>query len=81
MADWRAHDLRAACSTGLALLGYHSDLIAQVLGHTVPGTTARHYIRTTRENEVRAALEAWARRLHAIVAGKTAPKVVELRRS
>jgi hypothetical protein len=63
----------------MALLGYHSDLIAAALGHVRRDITSRHYIRTTREPEVRTALEAWSRRLQGIITGEPAGKVIPLR--
>jgi len=79
VANWTPHDLRAACGTGLALLGHPTEIVARILGHTDRTITGRVYIRATNEGALRAALDAWARRLHAIVSGEAAAKVVPLR--
>ena len=70
--EFRAHDLRRTASTGMAEAGVHRDHIAKVLNHVEGGPAAtRIYDRYAYDKEKRDALERWARRLRAIVEGKT----------
>lgn len=64
--DWRYHDLRRTCATGMAALGVVDDIIGRVLNHAPRGVTAR-YNRYTYIEEKRAALAAWGERLGEIV--------------
>jgi len=79
-AHWVFHDLRRTVATNLQKLGVRLEVTEAVLGHTsgsragVVGIYQRH----TFADEKRAALEAWARKLEAIVSGKVAANVVEL---
>ncbi|MDX2101595.1 MAG: site-specific integrase [Alphaproteobacteria bacterium] len=45
MRDARAHDLRRTFASTAANLGYGDATIAELLGHSARGVTARHYIR------------------------------------
>lgn len=77
---WRLHDLRRTVATGLQRLGIGLQAIEAVLGH-VSGSRAGIvgvYQRHTFDGEKRAALEAWARHVGAIVSGKPA-KVISMR--
>jgi integrase len=73
VASWRLHDLRRSVATGMQRLGVSLQTIEAVLGHIsgsrsgVVGTYQRHSF----EAEARAALEAWARHIDAIVSGGT----------
>jgi integrase len=95
LALWRLHDLRRTCATGLQRLGVGLQIIESVLGH-VSGSRAGVtgvYQRYQFETEKRAALDAWAREVNRIVAGKdtviepaaaqrsltTSPPTVEIR--
>lgn len=66
---WRPHDLRRTMRTGLAAAGV-SEVVAEVtIGHVRQGI-ASVYDRHRYDNEKRAALEAWERRLLRITEGK-----------
>ncbi len=78
--DFVPHDLRrtaASCMTGM---GISRLTVSKILNHVERGVTAV-YDRHSYDAEKRQALEAWARRLDEIVAGKRpgAGKVVRLR--
>lgn len=68
--DLRPHDFRRTVATELADMGTREDHIAAVLNHVRSGVTQKHYIQHKYENEKRIALEAWARRLADIIAGR-----------
>jgi integrase len=79
--DWAAHDLRRSVCTHLAKMGVPVLHIGAVANHrqvTKAGVTLSHYVQHDYAKEKREALELWADRLSAIVAG-TAPKVVPMR--
>jgi integrase len=75
--QWRLHDLRRTAATGMAAAGVDRLVIGRVLNHADASVTGI-YDRHTYEREKKAALNAWARRLRAIV-GEPAPNVVPLR--
>jgi len=79
VTDWTPHDIRRTVATAMGDLGIAREVIRRVLNHKERDVTAT-YERSKRLREMRQALEAWARRLHAIVTGESAAKVVELRR-
>jgi len=60
------HDLRRTAATHMAELGTDRQTIDRILGHADASVTAR-YDRYDRQREQRAALEAWAEKLDAIV--------------
>jgi integrase len=64
--DLRLHDLRRVAASHMASLGVSRLVIGRVLNHVERGVTAV-YDRHSYDAEKRAALEAWARRLQAIV--------------
>ena len=66
--DWRYHDLRRTCATGMAALGVVDDIIGRVLNHAPRGVTAR-YNRYTYIEEKKVALADWGERLREIVNG------------
>jgi integrase len=77
---WTLHDLRRTAASGMAGLGIAPHVVEAVLNHksgTIKGVAAV-YKRYSYATEERAALDAWARRLDAIVTGAAAPNVVEL---
>ena len=82
MADWRLHDLRRTCATGLQRLGTRLEVIEAVLGHIggsragVVGVYQRHAF----EPEKRAALDAWARHVAGLASanGRGKAKVIPL---
>ncbi|ATQ66883.1 MULTISPECIES: tyrosine-type recombinase/integrase [Methylosinus] len=79
---WTLHDLRRTCASGMAGLGIAPHVVEAVLNHrsgTIKGVAAV-YNRYSYSAEKRAALDAWARRLDAIVTGRAAANVVELKK-
>jgi integrase len=80
LPHWVFHDLRRTVATNLQKLGVKLEVTEAVLGHVsgsrsgIVGIYQRHRF----EEEKRAALEAWARRLDAIVSGKPTKNVVDL---
>jgi integrase len=69
---WTLHDLRRTCATGLQRLGVKLEVTEAVLNH-VSGSRAgvvSVYQKHTYESEKRAALQAWADRVQAIVEGR-----------
>jgi integrase len=80
IAPWTFHDLRRTVATNLQKLGVRLEVTEAVLNH-VSGSRAGIvgvYQRHSWADEKRAALDAWARRLEAIVTGGEASNVVEL---
>ncbi len=79
-ARWTFHDLRRTAASGMAGLGIAPHVVEAVLNHksgTIKGVAAV-YNRYSYADEKKAALDAWARKLDAIVSGKPAANVVEL---
>jgi integrase len=77
---WTFHDLRRSLATNLQKLGVRLEVTEAVLGH-VSGSRAGIvgvYQRHNWADEKRLALNAWARRLEAIVSGESPSNVVEL---
>jgi integrase len=66
---WRPHDLRRTMRTGLSACGIRPDIAELVVGHAKTGIVAV-YDHHGFDAEKRAALEAWERRLLAIVEGR-----------
>jgi integrase len=62
VAEWRLHDLRRTCATGMAELGILPHIIEAVLNH-VSGHragVAGIYNRARYSDEMRSALQKWA---------------------
>ena len=76
--DFWPHDLRRSAASHMTSMGVSRLTVAKLLNHVERGVTAV-YDRHSYDAEKRHALDAWARRLRAIVTGESAPKVVELR--
>lgn len=58
--DWRCHDLRRTCATGMARLGILSEIISRILNHATPsGVTNAHYNHYEYIAEKRDALDRW----------------------
>jgi integrase len=80
VADWRLHDLRRTCATGLQRLGAKLEVIEEILGHVsgsragVVGVYQRHRF----EKEKRAALESWSRHIQSLLEPTVAEKLVHL---
>ena len=80
LPGWRLHDLRRTVATSLQKLGVRLEVTEAILNH-VSGSRAGIvgvYQRHEYAAEKRAALDAWARRLEAIVSGAEPSNVVEL---
>jgi integrase len=78
-APWVFHDLRRTAASGMAGIGIAPHVVEAVLNHksgTIKGVAAV-YNRYNYAAEKRHALDAWARRLEAIVTGAGAPNVVD----
>jgi integrase len=78
---WSSHDLRRTALSGMAALGVSPHVLGHVANHrgtTKASVTLTVYVQHDYENEKRQALELWADRLQAIIAGG-AGKVVMLR--
>ena len=70
MPDWRLHDLRRTCATGMAELGVQPHIIEAVLNHVSghKGGVAGIYNRAKYADEMRTALQRWADYLDKITA-------------
>jgi integrase len=79
-APWTIHDIRRSVATNLQKLGVRLEVTEAILGHVsgsragIVGVYQRHDYAT----EKRAALDAWARRLDAIVTGGSVGNVVAM---
>lgn len=79
--DFRSHDLRRTCGTGMTKLGFSRFVMDRCLGHLEPGVGSR-YDRHDYLPEKTAALEAWGAKLNEILTGEPMPEnVVELQRA
>ena len=76
---WTFHDLRRTCATGLARLGIPVRVTEATLNHVsgTGGGIVGVYQRHDFADEKRAALDAWARRVAALIEGE-AGNVVQL---
>ena len=71
VADFRIHDLRRTCASGMAALGINPHTIALVLDHistTKASITHSVYIKYSFDKEKRHALETWAAHLERLTA-------------
>jgi integrase len=75
MAPWVLHDLRRTASTKMNEIGIAERVVEACLSHTIAGV-AGVYNRYDYLAEKRAALEAWARHVDAIVSGSAGANVV-----
>jgi len=69
VSDFRIHDLRRTCATGMARLGVNPHTIALVLDHistTKASVTSAVYVKYSFDKEKRQALETWAAHLEKI---------------
>jgi integrase len=62
VTDWRLHDLRRTCGTGMARLGVATSTISRILNHSEGGVT-KIYNRYGYIEEKRHALDLWARHI------------------
>lgn len=67
--QWRPHDLRRTCRTGLSACRIRPDIAELTIGHVKPGIVGV-YDQHAFDDERRAALEAWESRLLQIIAGQ-----------
>ena len=77
-ARWTFHDLRRTAASGMAGLGIAPHIVEAALNHksgTIKGIAAV-YNRYSYADEKKAALEAWTRKLDAIVTGEAGANVV-----
>jgi len=80
VADFRSHDLRRSCGTGITSLGFPRFIMDRALGHIEPGVGSR-YDRHDYLDQKTAALNAWAAKLSKILTGEPMPEnIVELQR-
>jgi integrase len=81
LPHWTLHDIRRSVATDLQKLGVRLEVTEAVLNHVSGsrGGIVGVYQRHSWADEKRAALDAWARRLEAIVSGASAGNVVELK--
>lgn len=80
--DWRTHDLRRTCATGMENLGVDTRVVETALNH-VSGTKAGIvgvYQRADHRDAVRAAFEAWDRKVAELVDCPPPSNVVPLKR-
>ena len=81
--DWRIHDLRRTCATGMENLGVDTRVVETALNH-VSGTKAGIvgvYQRADHRDAVRAAFEAWGAKVAEMVEEAPASNVVPLKRA
>jgi integrase len=72
------HDLRRTAASHMASMGISRLVVGKILNHAEPGVT-RVYDRHSYDAEKRQALEAWGRKVMALVTGETG-KVIPLQR-
>jgi integrase len=65
--EWRVHDLRRTCGTGMARLGVDSTTISRILNHAEGGVT-KIYNRYSYLDEKRSALDLWSTHIESLVA-------------
>ena len=70
--EWKIHDLRRTCATGLGELGVYPHVIEAILNHIsgTRGGVAGLYNKAAHEIEKAAALQRWAEHVAAIVEGR-----------
>jgi integrase len=79
--DMTPHDLRRSAASHMTGMGISRFVVARILNHVERGVTAV-YDRYSYDREKRQALDAWARRVTAIIAGeREASNVYELARA
>jgi integrase len=77
---WVLHDIRRSVATGLAGLGVNLPVIERCLNHISGsfGGIVSVYQKYSFSDEMRAAMDAWGRRVESVVKGETAANVIEL---
>jgi integrase len=76
--NFSTHDLRRTAASMMTSSGINRLVVSKVLNHAESGVTAV-YDRHSYDQEKRQALNAWGRKVTAILSGKEDNKVVELR--
>ncbi len=79
LAHFVPHDLRRTCATFISELDFSDATVDAVLAHLKKGEI-RTYNKNSYDKEKQAALETWERKLHSIVSGQQAGKVISLNR-
>jgi integrase len=82
IAHFTPHDLRRTALDAMATIGVAPHVVAAVANHVAAArasVTTRHYVQYDYSREKREALELWADRLTAIVAGEPVADVAVLR--
>lgn len=77
--SFTSHDLRRTAASGLAGQGVPRLIVDRILNHLDNSVTGRHYDQYAYLPEMRAALEAWGRKLDQITTGKES-NITPLRR-
>jgi integrase len=79
--EWKFHDLRRTAYTGMAEMGIAPNIIEACVNHVSghKGGLAGIYNRAEYATQKRTALERWAGHVGAIVSGRPADKVVQMR--
>ena len=80
IADWRLHDLRRTCATGLARLEVERTTISKRFSIMRRAASPRIYDRFSYADQKRRALDLWAERLGRIADGLESGNVVALQR-
>jgi integrase len=75
--DFTPHDLRRTAASHMTGMGISRLVVSKILNHVERGITAV-YDRHSYDAEKRQALEAWARKLEAIITGQARNNVVAL---
>jgi len=73
------HDLRRTAATHTTGAGVTRFIIGKVLNHVDHSITSRYDLHEY-DSEIQGALETWARKLDSIITGRSAGKVIELKR-
>lgn len=68
--EFRPHDLRRTCATGLAALDVSEEVRQRVLAHTPRTVTGRVYNAHRYEEETRVAMERWSDHIQALLASR-----------
>jgi integrase len=80
MTPFTPHDLRRTCATGLGALGFSIEIIAAILNHKPRTVTGIHYAMYQHATEKQTAIEAWERKINAIMSEKQFDNVIPLAR-
>jgi integrase len=79
-SEWfTPHDLRRTAATNMTRAGYNRLTVSKILNHVEGGVTAI-YDRHSYDKEKRQALEAWGRKLEAIINGADESTVIPINR-